>query len=230
MWPPLMRKTVQKQDSLLSHMEKIISPEFSEPLTQFRAVPPDPDNYTENAAFLSCDFSQVSRRRREFFAVKFIGCKFTQADLYRADFCNVEFRECDLSGASLGEARFDRVHFCGCKGLGTSFAEGFFSDICMEQCNFSYANFSESKFRSVLFSESDLSEGALSDCKGKQLFFRRVKLWKTDLSNTLLKGVDLSDCAAEGMILSQDLHELRGATVSQVHAAYFLRTLGIYVK
>lgn len=151
-------------------MEKIISPEFSEPLTQFRAVPPDPDDYTENAAFLSCDFSQVSRRRREFFAVKFIGCKFTQADLYRADFCNVEFRECDLSGASLGEARFDRVHFCGCKGLGTSFAEGFFSDICMEQCNFSYAISASQNFVLYCFPKVTFPKGLFPIVKESSCF------------------------------------------------------------
>ena len=133
-------------------MEKILSPEFSEPLTQFHAQPPVAGEYTENAEFISCNLSQQSFRKSEFYAVKFVGCRFTGTDLSRADFCNAEFRDCDFSGASAVEARFDRAYFCGCKGLGTSFAEGEFADVRLERCNFMYANFSGSKFRSVLFS------------------------------------------------------------------------------
>ena len=92
-------------------MEKIVSPEFSEPLTQFHAQPPVVGEYTENAEFISCDLSQQSFRKSEFYAVKFVGCRFTGTDLSRVDFCNAEFRDCDFSGASAVEARFDRAYF-----------------------------------------------------------------------------------------------------------------------
>ena len=46
----------------------------------------------------------------------------------------------------------------------------------------------------------------------------------------MLKGVDLTDCDLAGLVLSADLRELRGATVSSFHAAAFLRALGINVK
>ena len=86
------------------------------------------------------------------------------------------------------------------------------------------------KFRAARFFECDLADASLSNCAVKGLELQKVRLARAELYGTLFKGVDLTDCDLAGVTLSQDLHELRGATVSALHAAAFLRALGINVK
>ena len=44
-----------------------------------------------------------------------------------------------------------------------------------------------------------------------------------------LKGIDLSDCTIERIILSDSFRELKGATINSVQAADLIRLLGVKV-
>ena len=222
---------------------KILSPELPQQPNEYRNTAPALEERTESAALYSCDFARRDLAGLEFAGVKFVGCKFTSASFRRADFCDTVFENCDFSGATLRGASFRRAILCGCKGMGADFSEGYFADARVEQSNFSYANFSEVKFRAARFFECDLADASLANCavKGlelqkvrlaavKGLELQKVRLARAELYGTLFRGVDLTDCDLTGVTLSQDLHELRGATVSALHAAAFLRALGINVK
>ena len=70
---------------------KILSPELPQQPNEYRNTAPALEERTENAAFLSCDFSRRDLAGLEFAGVTFVGCKFTSASFRRADFCDTFF-------------------------------------------------------------------------------------------------------------------------------------------
>ena len=63
----------------------------------------------------------------------------------------------------------------------------------------------------------------------KKLSLEKVDFSGTDFFLTPLKGIDLSDCAIERIILSDSFRELKGATINSAQAADLIRLLGVKV-
>lgn len=74
-----------------------------------------------------------------------------------------------------------------------------------------------------------IREAAFSEASLKKLSLEKVDFSGTDFFLTPLKGIDLSDCTIERIILSDSFRELKGATINSVQAADLIRLLGVKV-
>ncbi len=69
----------------------------------------------------------------------------------------------------------------------------------------------------------------MSELKFKGIKLNRINLTHVDFYKTPLKGIDLSDCAIEGIMLSDTYAELRGAKINMFQAAEIARLFGVQV-
>lgn len=165
-----------------------------------------------------------------FACTRFSACSFTAAQLKGADFADCVFDCCDFSGADFAGASFRRAEFCrmqgrrggpfGVLGIGRR----------VRQVQFSYANLSHAKLRDVRAASCDFSYADLDGCALRNFETDKTRFVRTNFFGTQLKGVDLSSCTLAGLTLSAQLTEIRGATLSRLQCADFLRALGVNIK
>lgn len=76
--------------------------------------------------------------------------------------------------------------------------------------------------------DCDFSQASLDHVKHKNWNMADCNLRQTNLSQTLLGGMDLSSCEIGGILLHGE--ELRGVMVSEWQAPELLRFLGVDIK
>lgn len=161
---------------------------------------------------------------------RFMNCRFWNCSFERAEFTDVIFQACDFSGCSFRGGYFNRVIFDSCKAAGTKFTESRMQQIAIRGCNMNYANFDNSVLKKFDIENTELNSSNISQCRCKEFVWKNTGLVNASFFKTPLWGMDFTDCAINGLVLSDDSSELRGAVVDLYQAAELAKRLGITIK
>ena len=112
------------------------------------------------------------------------------------------------------EADFRRVHLRDC---------------ILTETSLRYANFCEGVWERVGLNECSLKDASLSVMRLVRPVFHEVDLSGADFFRTPLRGVDLSECTIEGIAVSENCAELRGARINALQATELARLLGVNI-
>ncbi len=159
----------------------------------------------------------------------FINCRFPGSALEKAYFADALFLNCDLSNLNLRHSFLRRTAFRDCKLTGADLTESTLEDVSVTGCVARMINLAAGKLKRVRFDHSDLSRGCLSDCKLQAgIELDTCDLTQLECLQTPLKGVDLTTCTLDGLILAGP--ELRGAVVTALQASDLARYLGLVIR
>ena len=103
-------------------------------------------------------------------------------------------------------------------------------DIFICQSNLKYAQFSHSIFNNIDIAESDLSESDFSECRLKEFYPEKTRFQRSAFFKTPLRGIDFTSCQIDGIVVSDNFTELRGASVNLYQAAGLSKLLGVIIK
>jgi len=165
-----------------------------------------------------------------FSAVIFENCIFQDCSFEKGEFTDVIFRSCDISNCNFGDSYFNRMEFEGSKGVGTKFCGSTMLHTAVKDCNFNYVNLDSSKLEHVCFSDTQLRSASITQCRCKSVNWCRVCLENASFFKTLMKGMDFTDSAIQGLMLSDDCREIKGAVVDLYQAAELAKYLGVIIK
>lgn len=166
--------------------------------------------YFENVRFDHCTFSKVLMERCSFRNVVFDSCAFPNCDFSRSWFGQCEFKSSQLVGCNFGESRF--------------------TDFIVEKSALRYANFTSAQFDKCLIADCDLSDTFFAGCTLKSFETYGSQFIRTEFFRTALKNVDFSACELEGICVSENAEELKGAVVNTFQAVELSRLLGLVIK
>lgn len=187
------------------------------------------DETLTDVAVRDADFSGLDFSGLELAHSSFTHCRFGGCDLSGAVLSEVGLEGCDLSNARLSGVRWDGCTLTACKAVGAEFREGHFLRTAFCDCLLRYANFSSAKFTAVSWTDCVLAGAILASCAlGAE--FHRCDLKEVSFFRTPLKGLNLSSCQLDGLVVSDSGEELRGLTVDLWQAAGLARRLGILIQ
>ncbi|MNC63849.1 Pentapeptide repeats (8 copies) [compost metagenome] len=123
----------------------------------------------------------------------------------------------------------NRVEFRDCKLLGTDFSHSKIQHTSFQDCIGHYSNFRFAEFKQVSFNSCSLVHSDYYQSKNKlNLDFSNCDINKASLSGLKLKGIDLSDCQFEELLVESE--DLEGCTIAPHHASSLIGLLGINIK
>jgi len=159
----------------------------------------------------------------------FSDCRLLGCDVTRSSFIRVAFERCDLSNSDLSDSYFDGCRISDSKLVGTNLGSGTAKRLSVTNSNMSYTNWTGSKLLNLTAQDCDFQRAVFSECTLKSTTLKHDRFIGVDFFKTALKGVDLSACEIENLLVSDDHSELRGAIVNAFQAADFARLLGLIV-
>ncbi|WP_418718376.1 pentapeptide repeat-containing protein [Candidatus Allofournierella merdipullorum] len=180
--------------------------------------------------FSGLDLCGEDLREMRFEQCVFEGCRFTGADLQGASFVDCLLKNCEFSAVRAGEAYFLRCRFQGVKALAASLPDCRLAHVQMTECNFTEANFTGASVEQARLEECDFSAASLAEWRHKGLSLAHSRFFRTSFFKTPLAGLDFTDSELEGVTVSDDAAELKGATVNVRQAAELARLLGVIVR
>ena len=158
-------------------------------------------------------------------------CRFIGCDLNGFSVWDCSFSNCDFSNCTMENGFFQRSEFLGCKWIGVNGCGSTFKDVYLEDCNGRLWNLSASSVKNVGFNRCDCSSALFRQWvrkDGGALSFHECRLSGCNFFKTELKGVDLSTCSIDGLILSGE--ELRGTLIAAHQAQDLVGLLGVKIK
>lgn len=161
---------------------------------------------------------------------KFVNCRFWECSFEKAEFVDVVFQSCDFSACNMENAFFDRVEFHTCKGVGTKFSGSVLKHIFINECNFNYTNFDAARLENIKIENTQMDGSNVTQCKCKNVWWHKVGLTNASFFKTSMRGMDFRDSVIDGIVLSDDCRELKGAIVDLYQAAELAKRMGIVVK
>jgi len=164
-----------------------------------------------------------------FRGVTFERCRLSEAVLRGCSFTGCTFRSCDVSGARMDDSFISHATLSSLKGLGTTLTRAVMRDVKIEDCTFRYASFDGAKWDHAQIRDTSVQEASLSGMRLRETSLSACDLRRAVIFRTSMDKMDLRSCQLDGIVLSEDLRELRGATVEEFQAAALLRALGIRV-
>lgn len=99
----------------------------------------------------------------------------------------------------------------------------------LKTSSFQYVNWVNSVWEHSLVEQSNLRESFMSEVKLKKTSFEGVDFTQVDFFKTILKGVDLSNCIIDAIMVSDTFQELKGAKVSMEQTVAIAQLLGLKV-
>lgn len=157
----------------------------------------------------------------------FTSCRFSGCDFSGSSFINTNFTSCDFSNCRFSNCYFKNCVMYDCKGEGCDFSQSSFLSCALEKGSYCFGNFSGTLWKNSSILRAKLDKAFLSDCKLDKLIFEQVSLIRAEFFHTPLKGVDLSDCVIEGIIVSETFSELRGLKIDASQALDLALLLGV---
>ena len=139
------------------------------------------------------------------------------------------FERCAFEACRFAEAYFRRARFVDCKADGANFAGARLHETALTDSSFRYANFTDGAWQRVDVRGCMLREAALLSLRLSRSVFQECDLTGADLFRTALCGLDLSTCTLDGIVLSADCAELRGASIGALQAVELARLLGVKI-
>lgn len=204
---------LQKEDNLSRHLTASISEEM--PLRGF--------------LFEDETLSSEDKTLADVESVHFLRCRFESVNFEKSSFVNVKFSNCDLSNCTFKDAYFKDVILENCKGVGTQFVHSSIKTMLIRDCNMNYSNFGQAKLENCSFLTSQFQSASISQTTLKALHISQCQFHSTDFFHTFLRGVDFSDSDLEGLLLSDDLTEVKGSKMNLYQAAAIAQLLGIQI-
>lgn len=215
-----VRRVAQVRDDLGCHMSQ----------EELLAALAEPDSHVQNTSFSGLELEDIAANGTVFEGVVFRGCSFDGADLSNCTFTDVLFSGCRFTRCDMGRSWLNRCDFRSCSAPGITFLKGRLTGVTVVDCQFSYCDFSEATVERLIASETNLMEASIYSTCLRYVALDRCNLTRTTVFRASLSGMDLSMCDISGIRVSSDLHELRGAIVSEEQAAQLVGLLGIVVK
>lgn len=179
---------------------------------------------------VGADFSSMDMTELEVQGCLFQGCRFTGVNWHGARFADVVFRNCECSAVQAEDADFCRCRMENIKALGASFTGSRLAHVQVKESCLKQSNLTGALLQQVYFQSVDLSEAFLAQCRHKGLVFRECTLVRTSFFETLMNGLDFTNCRMEGIVVSDTGKELRGAIVNVSQAADLARVLGLIIR
>ena len=181
-----------------------------------------------------------------------VGISFSGEDLSFRDFTGVVFRDCtfsscrlegmairgggimssriidsDLARIECQDARLADVSLVSCRLPGASFARSSIKRMEIISSSGLYASFSSSHASCLCIRECMLEDSSFEDMKCTSCSIEHTSLRRSQFRGTWLRDIRLCGSDIEGIALSPDLHELRGAVLDTAQALSVARLLGI---
>jgi uncharacterized protein YjbI with pentapeptide repeats len=168
--------------------------------------------------------------KTDFDLVRFVKCKFEACDFSKSNFYYAYFESCDFSNCKFNKSYWKSAEIVSCKGAGSDFSQSYFKEIRMEESAFNYANCVSTTWINCSIHGCSFKEAFMSEAKLTKIELAQVDFTHADFYKTPLKGVDLSDCAIDGIMVSDTYAEFRGARMNMFQAACIAQLLGIEIK
>lgn len=137
--------------------------------------------------------------------LQFENCAFVNLDFRRLTLRDVRFSRCELPLAQFGDSSLYRVKFDHCRLAGADFTRCSMREIRFEDCMMDYASFGGAKIKHMLFCGGRMQEGSLQSAQWEDLRWEGITIDGTDISDTMLRGMDLSRCEFSHLRISAHL-------------------------
>ena len=157
-------------------------------------------------------------------------CRFINSDFCDCTFVNIIIKGCDLSNCNFNNTYFKNCLFLSSKLVGSSFKNTVQIETAYDNCNAEMTDYNEAKLKNVKISDSDFSSALICSTEIKNIELKNVKLINGVFFKTPLKDINLTDCIIDGLVVSDNGAELRGATVDIYQAAMFAKLLGLNIE
>lgn len=164
----------------------------------------------------------------EFIRDSFTDCIFENCDFSKAYFTKTQFIKCTFTNCTFKSTYFRDAFLTECKADRCDFGESFFKGTVIEKGSYCYANFERNTLEQCRISGA-YRYAIFSEVKLKKTVFNSADLSNTDFFRTSLKGVDLTDCDIDGIMLSDKFSEIKGAKINTEQAIAFAQMFGIKV-
>lgn len=161
--------------------------------------------------------------------IRFVRCRFSESQFEKACFYRSQFENCDFSNCVFRDSYWKECVISDGRWNGANFDHASLHAVRMESVPMRYANFNEALLEGCSMQKCDLSDAGFAGVKLKKTVFSQINFCQADFFGTLFKGVSLADSQIEGVQLSEDMREVRGAKVSAEQAISFARRFGIII-
>ena len=170
------------------------------------------------------DASQMEFKRVVFHSCQFIHCSFHKSSFYECRMQNCMFVDCQFN-----DSYWRNTQVLDCKAEGCDFPNSHLKTVTIEASNFRYSNFSSSVLERCCLKNSNFREAWLTDMRINKPLFQQVDFSGADFFKTTLKDIDLSTCILDGIAVSENCAELRGAQIHALQAVEIARILGLKI-
>jgi uncharacterized protein YjbI with pentapeptide repeats len=187
------------------------------------------DSSIENMIFENEELDEADFSSIEFEKVKFINCSFKKCNFSRSRFYHTEFINCNLSLSDFSKTFWKKVMISESNVVGGRFLESLMKETKIIKSILDYANFYHAVIDNCIIENCKCIESSFAETKLKKLTLKEIIFTGTDFFKTSLRGIDLSHCIIDGIKISADLFELKGATLSAEQAIELIRVFDIEV-
>lgn len=184
----------------------------------------------KDSVFSNETLTSFQAERIDFDHVHFEKCRFIQCDFSHASFLHVRMDSCDFSNCTFADSYWKECEIHACKANGAVFEHATLRNVSIIDTPCKYMNLSQALLDHCRITDCDLQDSALSQMKLKQTIFDNVDFRHSDFFKTPLKGVDMSSCRIEGILISDTFSELRGMKIDASQAPYIASCLGVKIK
>lgn len=168
------------------------------------------------------DLSGIEFEEVTFDHCRFINCDFSYGNLFRT-----QFLSCDFSNCRFAKSYWNQSGISESKGDGAAFTESTFKCCEFRDSVFHYANLPQTQWEDIKMTGCSFGHASFQAAKFKRIEMRDVVLSGAEFFRSSLKGVDLSQCAIDGIWVSESMKELRGVKINPGQAVDLISLLGI---
>ena len=158
------------------------------------------------------------------------GCDFENVLFRRCKFSHCNFDGCDFANCNFENSYWKKAGISDSKGDGGNFSGSRFKECVWKDSSFCYANFSRAVFEGTHVRRCKFREAFLSEVKFRLTLFKETDFYRADFFKTPLKGMDMSDCILDGILVSETFRELRGMKGGIEQALSLAGLLGMEIK
>ncbi|MGO4528197.1 pentapeptide repeat-containing protein [Paenibacillus sp. 2TAF8] len=181
------------------------------------------DRLIEN---VTLDLQEVSKVSFE--NVVFRHVTILESSMEHCEFTDVRFEHCDFSNVNLQNSFMHRTEWVNCKLVGTDFSGSRWQNVSVLQSVCDYGNFRFGHFKQVEYFECSLIGADFAYLKLQKIAYGACKLDQVTFTGTAMKGMDLSDCELDALVLT--IEDLAGCVIAPHQAATFAGLMGLIIK
>lgn len=187
----------------------------------------DDDSYA-SVRFVKLNLSSQRVEHLLFESVQFEHTSLSQTCFLAPRFTNVHFEACDFANAVWERTTIHRAEFFDSKWVGLKLPEAHLRDVFVRNCRGQYLHCRFATLKSVTFQDCDFSDADFQGSDLSGVRFSHCNLTNAEFSQTKLSGADFRGSQIDHIKVGP--HELPGAVVDPVQAAYLASLLGLVVK